>query len=84
VQPVAVVIVGGLATSAFVTTLVLPVVYFRFGFSRAAEPEAPLEAEPLTAALDERARGHVAGVPGSVAAGLSVTEARAMPERPGD
>lgn len=84
VQPVAVVTVGGLATSALVTTLVLPVVYFRFGFSRAAEPEAPLEPEALTAALDERARGHVAGVPGSVAAGLSVTEARAMPERPGD
>src|SRR5262245_14673898 len=79
-HPIAVVFVGGLITTVALNVLVLPVLYARFGLSRAAELEAAREPGDLTAVLDELARGGVAG--GAVAPGsaVTVTETRAVPE----
>jgi CzcA family heavy metal efflux pump len=77
-HPVAVVFVGGLITSAMFSLFVLPCLYLRFGHSRAAE------AEDLTAALDELARGAVAHGPTGELAGGFVAETRAMPNPEGD
>jgi Cu/Ag efflux pump CusA len=56
-RPAAAVLLGGLVTSVLVTLFVLPVLYLRFGFSRAAEgPSAPAP-EELARALEERAGG---------------------------
>jgi Cu/Ag efflux pump CusA len=78
VQPVAVVVVGGLITATPFSLFVLPVLYMRFGFSRAVSPEAA--ADELPAALEELARGAagVHGAPAEIAGGLAVTEARAV------
>ena len=54
IHPAAVVFVGGLITSALVSLFVLPVLYLRFGFSRAAEAAEP---EDLAATLGELAPG---------------------------
>jgi Cu/Ag efflux pump CusA len=87
VNPVAVVFFGGLATSAMFSLFVLPVLYLRFGYSRAAEAA---EGEELTTALDELARGAVArgpagdGVTGEAAPGVAVMETRALPSPEGD
>lgn len=68
--PLAVVLLGGLVTSTLLTLLIMPVLYLRFGFSRAtesAEDPAPVPA------------GSVAGpraTPGT-AGGVVVTETRA-------
>ena len=79
----AVVFVGGLITSAALGLLVLPVLYLRFGFSRAAERESQ-EPQELTAVLDELARGGVSGGMATGIAGVVMTETRAAPERTGD
>jgi Cu/Ag efflux pump CusA len=77
-HPIAVVFLGGLITSTMFSLFVLPSLYLRFGHSRATE------AEDLTAALDELARGAVAhGPTGELAAGF-VAETRAMPNPEGD
>ncbi len=68
VHPVALVMVGGVITSVFVTLFVLPALYLRFGFSRAPERETAAEQE-LTAVLDELARG---GVAGGIAGGVAI------------
>jgi CzcA family heavy metal efflux pump len=79
--PIAVVFVGGLITTVAVNVLVLPVLYARFGLSRAAEPEAAREPGGLTAVLDELARGGVAGGAAAPAIpAVTVTETRAVPE----
>ena len=83
VHPVAVVFAGGLITSAALGLLVLPVLYLRFGFSRAAERESQ-EPQELTAVLDELARGGVSGGMATGIAGVVMTETRAAPERTGD
>jgi hypothetical protein len=77
-HPVAAVFMGGLITSALYSLYVLPVLYLRFGSSRAADTEV---AEQLTAALDELARGAVTRGP---AADVAVTETRAIPNPEGD
>jgi Cu/Ag efflux pump CusA len=41
IHPAAVVFVGGLITSSLVSLFVLPVLYLRFGLSRAAEATEP-------------------------------------------
>jgi Cu/Ag efflux pump CusA len=65
-RPAAAVLLGGLVTSLLLTLFLLPVLYLRFGFSRAAEvPQAAVAQEP--------ARGAVPG-------GVVVTEARAHRE----
>jgi CzcA family heavy metal efflux pump len=82
-HPIAVVFVGGLITTVALNVLVLPVLYVRFGVSRAAEREAAREPGDLTAVLDELARGGVAGAPATPAAraapAVTVTETRAVP-----
>jgi CzcA family heavy metal efflux pump len=65
-RPAAAVLLGGLVTSLLLTLFVLPVLYLRFGFSRAAEV-------PQAVAPQEHARGAVPG-------GVVVTEARAYRE----
>jgi Cu/Ag efflux pump CusA len=60
-HPIAVVFVGGLITTVAVNVLVLPVLYARFGLSRAAERETAREPGGLTAVLDKLARGGDAG-----------------------
>jgi Cu/Ag efflux pump CusA len=76
--PISVVVLGGLLTSTVFSLFVLPSLYLRFGHSRATE------AENLTAALDELARGAVAHrSTGELAAGF-VAETRAMPNPEGD
>ena len=83
-HPIAVVFVGGLITTVAVNVLVLPVLYARFGLSRAAEREAAREPGGLTAVLDKLARGGDAGGAAAPAApaipALTVTETRAVPE----
>ncbi len=80
-HPVAAVFVGGLMTSVLLNLFVLPVLYLRFGFSRAAERQAATKPEELTAVLDELARGGVAGgVTGGIAGGVAITEMRAISE----
>jgi Cu/Ag efflux pump CusA len=80
-HPIAVVFVGGLITTVALNVLVLPVLYARFGLSRAEEREAAREPGGLTAALDELARGGVAGGAAAPAIpGVTVTETRAVPE----
>jgi CzcA family heavy metal efflux pump len=65
-RPAAAVLLGGLLTSLLLTLFLLPVLYLRFGFSRAAEvSQAAVPQEP--------ARGAVPG-------GVVVTEARAHRE----
>jgi Cu/Ag efflux pump CusA len=82
---VALVFVGGLITSVLLNLFVLPILYLRFGFSRAAEREAATEREELTAFLDELARGGVApGVAGGIPGGVAMTETRAMQHPAGD
>jgi CzcA family heavy metal efflux pump len=82
-QPVAVVFAGGLISSALFSLFVLPVLYLRFGFSRAETPEAV--AEELPAALEELARGAAAsGVTGEVAGGIAISETRAVQKPTGD
>jgi hypothetical protein len=89
-QPVAVVFVGGLITSVVLNLFALPVLYLRFGFSRAAEREEAAQPEELTAVLDELARGGVAGglaggVPGTVTGGVTaMTDTRSVQDRVGD
>jgi Cu/Ag efflux pump CusA len=79
IHPAAVVFVGGLITSSLVSLFVLPVLYVRFGLSRAAETTEP---EDLPATLGELARGAGAPAP-EEAPGPAVMETRAVP-RPGD
>jgi Cu/Ag efflux pump CusA len=79
IHPAAVVFVGGLITSSLVSLFVLPVLYLRFGLSRAAEATEP---EDLPATLGELARGAGAPAP-EEAPGPAVMETRAVP-RPGD
>jgi Cu/Ag efflux pump CusA len=80
-HPIAVVFVGGLITTVALNVLVLPVLYARFGLSRAEEREAAREPGGLTAVLDELARGGVAGGAAAPAIpGVTVTETRAVPE----
>jgi CzcA family heavy metal efflux pump len=83
-HPIAVVVVGGLITTVALNVLVLPVLYARFGRSRAAEREAGREPGDLTAVLDELARGGVAGGAAAPAApampAVTVTESRAVPK----
>ena len=79
-HPVAAVVVGGLLTSTAFSLFVLPVLYLRFGHSRAAEPS-----DELTAALDEVARGAVARrAPAEGRGGVVVAETRATPRAEGD
>jgi hypothetical protein len=82
-HPIAVVFVGGLITTVALNVLVLPVLYARFGLSRAAEREAVREPGDLTAVLDELARGGIAGgavAPAPAVPAVTVTETRAVPE----
>jgi hypothetical protein len=79
IHPAAVVFVGGLITSALFSLFVLPILYLRFGLSRATEAAEP---EDLTATLGELAHGAVAPGPDEVP-GRALTETRAVP-RPGD
>jgi CzcA family heavy metal efflux pump len=80
-HPIAVVFVGGLITTVALNVLVLPVLYARFGLSRAAEREAARKPGDLTAVLDELARGGVAGGAAAPAVpAVMVTETRAVPE----
>jgi CzcA family heavy metal efflux pump len=73
VQPVAVVLVGGLVTSALLNLFVMPVLYLRFGFSRATEPAiAPGERSTDLA---------LGGMAGGAAGGVAMTETRALQER---
>lgn len=60
-HPVALVFVGGLITTVLLNLFVLPVLYLRFGCSRAAERQTAPQPGEFTAALDEQARGSVAG-----------------------
>ncbi len=84
-QPIAVVLVGGVIGSALVTLVVLPIAYLRFGISRAAERDAEGERETLTTVLDDLARGGSAGgLAGGAPAGVSVTETRAVPDQRGE
>jgi CzcA family heavy metal efflux pump len=81
-HPVAVVFVGGLITSVVLATFVLPALYVRFGFSRAAEREAVRPEEP-SGAFDELGLGGAAGglaggVSGGLAGGATVTETRSV------
>jgi hypothetical protein len=68
VQPMAVVLVGGLISSTLLGLVVLPILYLRFGFSRAAEREAAM-GDDLTAALSPPARRGAAD-------GIVMTETR--------
>ena len=81
-HPIAVVFVGGLITTVALNVLVLPVLYARFGLSRAAEREAEREPGDLTAVLDELARGGVPGTPAPAAPAMpavTVMETRVVP-----
>jgi hypothetical protein len=71
------VLVGGLITTVPYALFVLPVAYLRFGLGHALAPEE----EEMTAVLDELALGAAnAGFSSEVpAAGLAVTETRALP-----
>ncbi|HEY7344054.1 MAG TPA: efflux RND transporter permease subunit [Gaiella sp.] len=69
VQPMAVVLVGGLISSILLCLVVLPILYLRFGFSRAAEDDPAAMGDDLTAALSPPARRGVAG-------GIVMTETR--------
>jgi hypothetical protein len=65
----AVVLVGGLISSILLCLVVLPILYLRFGFSRAAEDDPAAMGDDLTAALSPPARRGVAG-------GIVMTETR--------
>jgi Cu/Ag efflux pump CusA len=82
-HPLAVVTVGGLVTSVPFTLFVLPVLYLRFGMSRA---HAPSPAEQLTGVLDELAQGAAAATYASdvPSGGIVATESRALPPQGGD
>ena len=71
-QPLAIVLLGGLVTSTLVNLAVLPVLYVRFGFSRAVEGSGETAPEELAAATEHRPRGGAVG-------GVVVTETRAAP-----
>jgi CzcA family heavy metal efflux pump len=81
VVPVATVAVGGLITSALVSLYVLPVLYLRFGFSRATAPESAAADSPAT--LGELARGAAGAgaVTGDLAGGVAMTEMRSTPDQ---
>jgi Cu/Ag efflux pump CusA len=85
VVPVATVAVGGLITSALVSLYVLPVLYLRFGFSRARAPEEEAAAD-LPAVLGELSRGAAGAgrVTGDIAGGVAMTEMRSTPDQRGD
>jgi CzcA family heavy metal efflux pump len=78
-NPIAAVFVGGLISSALFSFFVLPVLYLRFGFSRAEAPEAA--AEELPAALEELARGATGAA--AVTSGIGMSETRAVPDPTG-
>jgi CzcA family heavy metal efflux pump len=85
VHQLGIVFAGGLVTSVVLVLLVLPVLYRRFGFSRATEGEA-VRPDERTDLLGDLAPGGVAGglaggVAGGLATGLTVTESRSL-ERP--
>jgi Cu/Ag efflux pump CusA len=46
IQPLAIVVLGGLVTSLFMNLFVAPAVYLRYGFSPATEPAAPMTPAP--------------------------------------
>ncbi len=74
-QPLAAVLLGGLVTSAVLTLVIMPVLYLRFGFSRAAERAEEPVFEPAGSPAGPLA------APGGTGA-MAVTETRAT-EGPG-
>jgi CzcA family heavy metal efflux pump len=79
-HPIAVVFVGGLITTVALNVLVLPVLYARFGVSRAAEREEAGDSRDFTAVLDELARGGVAGgVAAPAVPAVTLTQTHAVP-----
>ena len=75
VQPVAVALIGGVATSALLVLFPLPVLYLRFGLSRKAEQAEP---EPVSTGILEDLTP--SGAAGAIAGGVTMTETRAMPD----
>jgi hypothetical protein len=72
-QPLAAVLLGGLVTSAVLTLVIMPVLYLRFGFSRAAERAEESAFEPAGSPAGPLA------APGGTGA-IAVTETRATQE----
>lgn len=72
-QPLAAVLLGGLVTSAVLTLVIMPVLYLRFGFSRAAERAEESVFEPAGSPAGPLA------APGGTGA-IAVTETRATQE----